>query len=513
MGKSSNSAHEFELKLEFDRDGFDRLCVALSEKGLLPGTGTELITTYYDTPGLELRKAGISLRLRTGGGPPVQTVKMRTGMRGGISNPFESEGPVAGEIPDLDAIPSKAVRKRVESILDGSAPEPVVRTDITRIHLPPDCFDGVADLSLDRGTVSAGGREEHFNEAELELAEGTANELLALALDLFRDKAWRFSNSTKAERGYRLLENGPEFEAVPERASPAQLRPGARLNRGFAIMAASAVDQILSNWEAVLVNDDPECAHQLRIGLRRLRTVLKMVRPVIDTPELRALEAELRDAGRLVGRLRDADVILIDIAAPALAFFNDTDAATALDAILARDRVEERATVREGLREQRWNEMLLRLALLPYGAGWQGTIGDDVPRLKTFAPEALQHAWKTVRKEARRLAELTVAERHQLRKHLKTLRYRCEAFQSLFPAGRYDEFLLALKTLQDKFGYLNDVELARSMAARLPEDADVRAAAGFVLGWHAALLEHEWADVTARWDSLNATRPFWDAKD
>ena len=88
-------------------------------------------------------------------------------------------------------------------------------------------------------------------------------------------------------------------------------------------MLGSAVGQILVNREAVLQNDDPNGAHQLRIGLRRLRSALRALRPLADRSSLRAFECCAQDVGRCVGTLRDADVLISGIHAPVEAAASD----------------------------------------------------------------------------------------------------------------------------------------------------------------------------------------------
>ena len=60
-------------------------------------------------------------------------------------------------------------------------------------------------------------------------------------------------------------------------------------------MLDSAVRQVLVNRGAVLETDDPEAAHQLRIVLRRLRSALRALRPLVDRASLRSFERCARD--------------------------------------------------------------------------------------------------------------------------------------------------------------------------------------------------------------------------
>ena len=73
----------------------------------------------------------------------------------------------------------------------------------------------------------------------------------------------------------------------------------------------------------MLETDDPEGAHQLRIGLRRLRNALRALRPLVGRGSLRAFELSARSLGRSVGMLRDAHVMISAIVAPVEAVASD----------------------------------------------------------------------------------------------------------------------------------------------------------------------------------------------
>jgi CHAD domain-containing protein len=118
-------------------------------------------------------------------------------------------------------------------------------------------------------------------------------------------------------------------------------------------------------------------------------------------------------------------------------------------------------------------------------------------------------------KPARRLDELDVPERHELRKRLKTLRYAAEFFAPLYPGEHADQVLRELRRLQNVFGYLNDVamaqELIRLVHARADDAAELEEAARRVLDWHEARADAAWTGVRGKWRRLKKIGPFWDA--
>lgn len=508
---SEASPRELELKLALDPAEVDHVRASPLLRRLGRGRADErgLRSVYFDTADHALRKASISVRIRTVDDALVQTVKAQTAIRGGISNPVEVEFPVVEETPTIETIPHKALRKQLARLIGDAGLKPVFETDMVRRKLNISRGHTLAELALDSGHIRTGEKDAPLNEAELELVAGSMDDFLAIADDLFAEVPLKFSRSSKAERGYSVVTGEPDGPAVPVRAETAPLYPDLSAAEAFRRITAAASDQILRNWAAFLANDDPECIHQLRIGLRRQRTALRAFRPLIDSDGLRRLAVDLRDAGRVVSEMRDKDVLIADIVQPILDRVPETDTGVALLEKLTADCAAHRASLRKELASARWNGFLLRVALLPHGALWpqDGARG----RVTKHAERCLDACWVKVRKRARRLNTLSDAERHELRKDLKTLRYTVEFFSPLYPPKLRDRFLESLKVLQDSFGYLNDVVLSRTLPDRVgaASEPDMHRVLGFVVGWHSALAEAEWADVTRRWRHLKHQPRFW----
>jgi len=80
----------------------------------------------------------------------------------------------------------------------------------------------------------------------------------------------------------------------------------------FGMLAQGAIAKYLkqaTSYEtAVLADTDPEDLHQMRVGLRRLRTALQVFEVGIDLPKA-GREPKVAKIGQRLGRLRDLDVI------------------------------------------------------------------------------------------------------------------------------------------------------------------------------------------------------------
>jgi triphosphatase len=509
-GIVDNASREFELKAQLSEAEFSGLAHWLATHS---GNARQqfLRSTYFDTSDLALKTNGISLRIREKAGTLLQTLKLKTKVTGGVSNPVEIEFPVESRDPQISAIEDAKLRKAVEKAIGGKELRRAFSTEIDRTTLVLSRDGGEAELALDKGKVISGENSAAICEAELELLKGDSDTLLEIAAQVFAEIPIRFGTQSKATRGYKLICPTQDVVPQPFKSWHADLDKGMTVPEAFARICGAAADQILRNRDAFFVNDDPECAHQMRIGMRRLRAALHAFRTEIDSDALRTLGRSIRDLGRIVGECRDRDVLLADIAVPALRHFADREAAQALEALLAESTAREREAVRRELPQLNWNGALLRLALISHGAGWRPA--NEKSQLTIFARRSLDKSWKKAEKQARKLESLDEEQRHRLRKDLKALRYKAEFFASLYPTGKSRRFVKGLRELQDVFGYLNDVVLARRLPevieAGKAEESAIASAAGFVLGWHQAIAEQAWVHAGERWKHLKSLPKFW----
>src|SRR5690606_7123455 len=127
----------------------------------------------------------------------------------------------------------------------------------------------------------------------------------------------RFSTLTKAERGQVLRAGGtPDAPPGPRTAGPVAIVAGETAEHALRAILRSCRDQIAHNRTAVLESELPEGPHQLRVGLRRLRSALKIYQPLLETTSRKALDDQAARLAALVGPLRDLDVLAGDIIAP-----------------------------------------------------------------------------------------------------------------------------------------------------------------------------------------------------
>ncbi|RQR42084.1 CHAD domain-containing protein [Burkholderia sp. Bp9142] len=257
--------------------------------------------------------------------------------------------------------------------------------------------------------------------------------------------------------------------------------------------------QWLGNESGVLDRDDPEFVHQMRVALRRLRTLVRFFPRFADDQWTDTFGVDLRWLASLLGTVRDWDVFSTE-SLPALiaADGGSADWDGTLDAARAQ-ATAARVELRQALHSARyarltlgWLEWLSTFALPP-------AAGDD------DAPSLRRHATRRVRRlfghlyASPSLTSLDTAARHQVRIDAKRLRYALEFFASLASRRTRTETVKTLARVQSVLGEANDTMVALHHLEHLAAPAYQR---GFVRGYGAALEQRAASDAEALLASL-----------
>jgi triphosphatase len=504
-----------ELKLELTPQELQRVGEhpALGDLTVGKPVTRTLRSIYFDTPDHRLRAQGMSLRLRSIGDRWLQTIRPGPGASNGATGSATVETELVGPEPDLAAINDGKVRRQIEKAVKASTLEPQFETLVTRTTRKLHSDKGDLELALDEGVIRAGAVESKLCEAELELKAGSPECLLETAAALFSAEPIRLAEASKSERGYNLLLRSQDANVTPQKARHVALGGDETCAQALAMFVDAASEQIALNRRALLETDDPEAAHQFRIGLRRLRSALRVFRPLADTPATRELEQHAREVGRCISELRNADVFIESIYSPVAGTKKGEPGFGELREALLAHRAARRDGARAALAGDHWSKLQLYLLL------WPRTVeGNDrlQAAVRPFAQVALGKAWKKIARQADDVAGLSVEQRHDLRKSLKGFRYAAEFLGTLYDKEKVDRFIKDLKALQDVFGYVNDVATAKELGAicqsRCAESSQAQRAAGYVLGWHDVNARQQWERAPKEWRRLNKRVPFWEQK-
>ena len=513
---------EIELKLLLDDEQVQRLRVspalrAMSEQAAKTQT---LTSTYFDTPDQALRTAGIALRLRRKGRQWLQTVKKASApIAGGLAQPLEDEIAVKGRNLALNLIADDDLREEVMGLARGGL-APVAGTRFRRTtHLLRAPTGGLVELAIDVGEITADDASAPFTEAEFELVDGQPGDLFAVAAEAITQGPVRYSNHSKSARARMLAEEGHAVEPLaPLRAAPVALAPGDTAEQAAALVLTECLGHALAAIPVTVLTDDPEGPHQLRVGLRRLRSAMSAFRGVLGRAALAPLADAARRIGAEAGRLRDLDVLAGELLAPMVARHpNEPGFAALTNSILARRDIV-RSDACGYLSGPEVTRFGFEAAGFLAGRGWldpadHGQTERLAEPVERLAVRQLDKRWKALGRYGLRIGDLTIEERHDMRKEIKKLRYVGEVFRSLFDEGRVAEFRSGIKRLQTAFGALNDAAMAEEMllAADAPgrDDPYAQRAAGWLLGASGARAEALWPRAVADWKALKASGPFW----
>ena len=241
---------------------------------------------------------------------------------------------------------------------------------------------------------------------------------------------------------------------------------------------------------------DPEDLHQLRVTVRRLRAVLAVAGAELRADWADELRADLGWLGRLLGPVRDADVLLERFRAEAAGFPADERAAVeVLLSGLVADRARARKRMLRAMRGDRYAALLDRVL--------HAGDADFPPGAHTPVDLLRTPARRLRRAVAAAGADPGDAELHEIRIRGKRLRYTAEL---VAPAGGkpVSALVAAVKRLQEVLGDHNDGVVAEArVRALLADRADP--AVVFVAG---RLVQHA-ADLRAR--SRTAWPDTWSA--
>jgi CHAD domain-containing protein len=246
-------------------------------------------------------------------------------------------------------------------------------------------------------------------------------------------------------------------------------------------MMRSALDHVLANASELASGSlDEEHVHQVRVGLRRLRTALREVGPLGQGVKPEWDEPLSATFARL-GEVRDNETV-----ARAVRPLLEQAGAPKLDWQAPAVKVDPGAVVRDATFQSTLIE-LLAFALHEETSGRPAAPhAEGVAHVRT----RLSKLHRQVVQGGKRFEALPREEQHRVRKRLKRLRYLSEFVEPLWKGKDARRYLRHLGPAQDALGAHNDVAVAMQ---NFRKDAEQDPRALFAAGYLQAHL-----DTTAR---------------
>ena len=486
---------------------------ALEELGAAATETSPIVSTYYDSPDFRLFQKGLCLCVQHRGSNWVQMLRATGPASGwGILRDHRQDA-IATDQPD-DTAPETGLLLRMN-----------VDTELRplfTIRLAPTIFtvsmESGAEIAamVGEGEISAADGEvvEPLIAVELLLKRGEPAVLYNLALRLIDAVPLRLEADGEVERGYRLC--GAKGARTATKAFPCDqpMTVEALLQKA----ADECLGELLGNERAALAGE-PAAFHQMRVALRRLRSVLSTVKSMLPAEHYRSLQADLKWVAGSLGPAREWDVMMADLITPIQSILPGDGDLKRLVAATKRQRRAAYETAKSAIESPRYTQTLLRVARWFASRGWRDQpASENAARLfapvAAVAPALIERRWRQVRRRSKGFAKLTQEERHEFRIALKKLRYMIEVGGEAFDAREVKNLIKRLKPLQEELGHINDIRIAQRLVKRVAHSAgdgagDLSQDAGLVLGWHIRGMAEDEAKLQRNVRRLRKAKPFW----
>lgn len=300
----------------------------------------------------------------------------------------------------------------------------------------------------------------------------------------------RLAQGSDLELAAELVGRPPGFR----RLEPFRFSFETRAEEAVRGLLAELCTVVRRNEDGVRRDLDTEFLHDLRVAVRRARSLLGQIRGVLPSEEADLLRSELRWLQKETGPLRDLDVHLLKL--PETREGLAAEHRPALDPFerwVERHRSEEQERLVGVLDSDRYRALIELWSRSGSGSSSGAGPRADEP-IGAVAAERTLRAWKRLRKKGRRIVASTeAAALHRLRIDAKKLRYLLELFGSLWPKDERKSLVKSLKRLQDNLGDFQDFEVQQDklveIARGMVEDGDAPVESLLVLGRLAARLE------------------------
>mgnify|MGYP001765237527 CR=1 FL=1 len=453
--------------------------------GVQPPVEYDLEATYFDTVDLQLQRAKITLRRRTGGTDEGWHLKL----------PGNGEARIEVHAPlgEADAVPTELLDRVRAHVRDHAvSPVAVLSTHRTVRHLTAEdgtvlaelCDDRVHAESRETGATPGAGTSlaiQEWREWEVELVDGDP-EVFDAVDPLLR--AAGAAHAGRASKVQRILADRVAARAHWRDHLGREPRTAGDL---LFTHLATQVARLQEQDRLLRGGDIDEPVHQMRVAARRLRSTLATYRPLLDQrgqARAAALREDLRWLGAALAEARDMTVLrarMEELLDP-----DDTLTRAHLDQVLGQRHQLGLEHAADALGQTRYYRLLDYLeAFLESPAV---TAEADEPATHAVPP-LLRAEVKRVRKRDKQVqrAENTgdTGARdhglHEVRKAAKRLRYAAE---SAIPVLGEDAEELAARAeaLQDLLGEHQDAVVARQVLIELAADPEISGEVGFGLG-------------------------------
>jgi CHAD domain-containing protein len=285
-------------------------------------------------------------------------------------------------------------------------------------------------------------------------------DLLTLARRLAAELPLTLSLRTKSARGSDLAADRPWPRA-------AQVALAGEITAGEALRQAllGSLAEVAGRTRDTANDPSVEAVHQMRVALRRMRSLALVFRRRLDEAPAATVRAGLRDLAQACGEVRELDVLMAM-----------GPAGPALDTALSEARHQAAAGLSASLASAPARLTLLEGLILAETGDWPGLARNAEGAAEGLGSD-LDRRWRRIRQEGQEADALEPEDLHALRLRIKAFRYALAAFEAPDWRRAAPGFEAGLRKAQEALGLLNDVEMAEGVLSRLDLDPEGRRAA------------------------------------
>jgi len=253
---------------------------------------------------------------------------------------------------------------------------------------------------------------------------------------------------------------------------------GRRSDEAVAELLLAQLAIMRSNIDGAIVGADPDALHDLRVALRRSRSLLKGMPGVFLPADLERYKSEFKELQSITGPVRDYDVLLEELDSFSTERPELLGEISSLRKQLARTRSAAQTKLKRRLTSKRFNDLL---------DSWQDALESlpaadeaDRPDAGTAIDKLAKARSSADRKRFKELGQAALkseepAAVHHTRKRGKALRYNLEFFGELGELGdkkQAKKLGRRLKKIQDDLGVFQDTIVHEAALRDAAESAD-----------------------------------------
>ena len=287
---------------------------------------------------------------------------------------------------------------------------------------------------------------------------------------------------------------------------------------GFTRIALVCVAEISASAQLLHTGRDLEALHQMRVGLRRLRTALSVFQSILLPGDLENWKKEAKWLNGELGGARDLDVFIEHIASLKSNNSRDDRAWALFGSRLLMMRAAAYEQALAAIGSPRFDAFTRDCA--DWADGALGQTEDDAEattrqdgKASILARHALSRLHHRLRKAGRHLTRLTPADQHIARMEAKKLRYTAEFFAKTFHRGEERHrlrYIASLTALQDGLGDLNDLAMVQRCACAVAgHSTELAFRAGQIIGDRTSEQTRLLAKAARAYGRWREAKPFW----